>query len=141
MAKFAWDFLISDVPPSFVKSELQPIQTRFLKKWVGLAERADPSILYRSREQAGLSWKDLEIYSCPTSPVQREAIDGYDANRQPFLAASTNKQTNKHMGPAFLHRVDAGDVEVVLRRFLLRSNCWNGVGSTDGLELGLENET
>ena len=27
MAKFAWDFLISDVPPSFVKSELQPIQT------------------------------------------------------------------------------------------------------------------
>ena len=61
MAKFAWDFLISDVPPSFVKSELQPIQTRFLKKWVGLAERADPSILYRSREQAGLGWKEVRV--------------------------------------------------------------------------------
>ena len=61
MAKFAWGFLISDVPPSFVKSELQPIQTRFLKKRVGLAERADPSILYRSREQAGLGWKDVRV--------------------------------------------------------------------------------
>ena len=54
MAKFSWDFLISDVAPSFVDATLQPIQTRFLKKWVGLAVKADPSILYRSHGNAGL---------------------------------------------------------------------------------------
>ena len=37
---FLWPLLVAG--PSFVTSELQPIQTRFLKKWVGLAERADP---------------------------------------------------------------------------------------------------
>jgi len=61
MAKYAWDFLISDVPPSFVESMLQPIQTRFLKKWVGLAVSADPSILYRSPEHAGLGWKEVRV--------------------------------------------------------------------------------
>ena len=40
MTKFSWDFLVSDVPPSFVEATLQPIQTRFLKKWVGLAVKA-----------------------------------------------------------------------------------------------------
>ena len=54
MSKFSWDLLISDVPPSFVEASLQPIHSRFLKKWVGLTERADPSILYCSRKRAWL---------------------------------------------------------------------------------------
>ena len=53
MSKVAWDFLIHDFPPSFVKTKLQPIQTKYLNKWSGLARAADPSVLYRSRENAG----------------------------------------------------------------------------------------
>ena len=74
MAKFAWNFLISDVPPSFVKSELQPIRTRFLKKWVGLAEQADPSILYRSREQAGLGWKEVMVEHKKGQRIRRHQL-------------------------------------------------------------------
>ena len=58
MPKVARDFLVHDFPPSFVEAELQPIQTRFLKKWSGLAIRAEPSVLYRSREHAGMALKE-----------------------------------------------------------------------------------
>ena len=55
MSKVAWDFLIHDFSQSFVKTKLQPIQIKYLKKWSGLARAADPSVLYRSRENAGLA--------------------------------------------------------------------------------------
>ena len=67
MSKVAWDFLIHDFPPSFVKTKLQPIQTKYLKKWSGLARAADPSVLYRSRENAGLGMKE----SCEEHKRQR----------------------------------------------------------------------
>ena len=67
MTKVAWDFLIHDFPPSFVKDQLQPIQTKYLKKWSGLARAADPSVLYRSRENAGLGLKE----SCEEHKRQR----------------------------------------------------------------------
>lgn len=74
MAKFAWDFLISDVPPSFVESALQPIQNRFLKKWVGLAIRAEPSILYRSHENAGLGWKEATVEHKKAQLIRRHQL-------------------------------------------------------------------
>ena len=74
MAKFSWDFLISDVPPSFVEATLQPIQNRFLKKWVGLAVRADPSVLYRSREKAGLGWKEATVEHKKSQLIRRHQL-------------------------------------------------------------------
>ena len=60
--KFGWDFLITDVPPSFVEKDLQEIENRYLKKWIGLAKRADPSILYRgSKEGGGLGLKEVAV--------------------------------------------------------------------------------
>ena len=52
---------------SFVKDQLQPIQTKYLKKWSGLARAADPSVLYKSRENAGLGLKE----SCEEHKRQR----------------------------------------------------------------------
>ena len=46
MSKISWDFFIHDFPPSFVSKELQSIQTKYLKKWSGLADRADPSLQF-----------------------------------------------------------------------------------------------
>ena len=74
MAKFSWDFLISDVPPSFVEATLQPIQTRFLKKWVGLAVKADPSILYRSHRNAGLGWKEVRVEHKKNQLIRRHQL-------------------------------------------------------------------
>ena len=61
MPKVAWDFLIHDFPPSFVEKELQPIQTKYLKKWSGLAKRAEPSVLYRSRENSGMGLREAKV--------------------------------------------------------------------------------
>ena len=67
ISKVAWDFLIHDFSPSFVKTKLQPIQTKYLKKWSGLARAADPSVRYQSRENAGLGMKE----SCEEHKRQR----------------------------------------------------------------------
>jgi hypothetical protein len=61
MTKMSWSFLIHDFPPSFVEKELQPIETRYLKKWSGLAKRADPSVLYRSKKNAGMGLKEATV--------------------------------------------------------------------------------
>ena len=65
--KIDWIFLIQDFPPSFVKTELQPIERRALKKWSGLAKCGDPSIFFRSHEHFGLGIPEL----CITHKKQR----------------------------------------------------------------------
>ena len=49
-----WDFIINQLPMSWVTSKLEAIATRFLKKWVGLARPADPSRLYLPKTKGGL---------------------------------------------------------------------------------------
>ena len=61
MSKVSWDFFIHDFPLSFVSKELQSIQTKYLKKWSGLAVRADSSVLYRPREGSGMGLKEVAI--------------------------------------------------------------------------------
>jgi len=58
MRKMTWDFLVHDFPPSFLKTKLQPIQAKYLKKRSGLARTAHPSVLYRSRENAVLGMRE-----------------------------------------------------------------------------------
>ena len=65
--KLSWIFLIQDFPPTFVKTELEPIERRALKKWSGLAKRGDPSIFFRSHGHFGLSIPEL----CVTHKKQR----------------------------------------------------------------------
>ena len=61
MSKVSWDFFIHTFPPSFVRKELLSIPTKYLKKWSGLAVRADPSVLYRPREDSGMGLKEVSI--------------------------------------------------------------------------------
>ena len=63
LSKVSWNFFIHDLPPSFVSKELQSIQTKYLnyKKWSGLAVRADPSVMYRPREDSGMGLKEVAI--------------------------------------------------------------------------------
>ena len=61
MSKVSWDFFIHDFPPCFMSKDLQSIQTKYLKKWSGLAIRADPYVLYRPREVSGMDLKEVAI--------------------------------------------------------------------------------
>ena len=76
MSKFGWDFLITDVPPSFVEKVLQEIETRYLKKWTGLARSADPSILYRGSEDGGgLGLKEVSVEHKRQRLIRRHQLD------------------------------------------------------------------
>ena len=41
--RLTWDHSISDLPVSWLRNQFQPIATRFLKRWSGLACSADPN--------------------------------------------------------------------------------------------------
>ena len=49
-----WDFMVNQLPISWVTSILEATATRFLKKWVGLARPATPSSLYLPKKNGGL---------------------------------------------------------------------------------------
>ena len=95
MSKVSRDFFIHDFPPSFVSKELQSIQTKYLKKWSGLAVRANPSVLYRPREDSGIGLKEVAIEHTKQRLIRRHQ-----------LATSRDPQVREIHGrfAAFQHR-------------------------------------
>ena len=57
--RLTWDLSISDLPVSWLQSHLQPIATRFLKRWSGLARSADPNRLFLPKSNGGLELPHL----------------------------------------------------------------------------------
>ena len=52
--RLTWDLSISDLPISWLQNTLQPIATRFLKRWSGPARSADPNRLFLPKSNGGL---------------------------------------------------------------------------------------
>ena len=61
VSRISWEFIIYCFPISFAK-DLQAMATRYLKRWAGLPRGANPSILYRKRENKGLQLKALTTH-------------------------------------------------------------------------------
>ena len=57
--RLTWDFSISDLPISWLENQLQPIATRFLKRWSGPARPADPNRLFLPKANGGLELPHL----------------------------------------------------------------------------------
>ena len=49
-----WDFIVNQLPISWVTSNMESMATTFLKRWVGLARSADTSTLYLPKTEGGL---------------------------------------------------------------------------------------
>ena len=49
-----WDFIVNQLPISWVTSHMESMATRFLKRWVGLARSANTSRLYLPKTEGGL---------------------------------------------------------------------------------------
>ena len=58
-SRLTWDLSISDLPVSWLQNHLQPIATRFLKRWCGLARSADPNRLFLPKSNGGLELPHL----------------------------------------------------------------------------------
>ena len=57
--RLTWDLATSDLPISWLQNHLQPIATRFLKRWSGLAKSADPNRLFLPKAKGGLELPHL----------------------------------------------------------------------------------
>jgi hypothetical protein len=57
--RLTWDLSISDLPVSWLQNTLQPIATRFLKRWSGLAKSADPNRLFLPKSNGGFELPHL----------------------------------------------------------------------------------
>ena len=78
-----------------MSKELQSIQTKYLKKWRGLAVRADPSVLYWPREDSGMGLEEVTIEHKKQRLIRRH-----------LLATSRDPQAREIHGgfAAFQHR-------------------------------------
>ena len=54
-----WPLLVEEFPLSWLTKELQPVVTRYLKKWAGLTRSAKTSILYLPVRKGGLGLPSL----------------------------------------------------------------------------------
>ena len=58
--RLSWPLSVEVLPISWVEWELQPLVTRALKRWAGLARSSNTSILYLSAKRGGLALPSLE---------------------------------------------------------------------------------
>ncbi|XP_072039086.1 uncharacterized protein [Amphiura filiformis] len=61
VSRISWEFIIYCFPVSFAQI-LQAVATRYLKRWAGLPNSANTSILYRKRDNKGLQLKALTMH-------------------------------------------------------------------------------
>ena len=57
--RLSWDLSTSELSITWLKSTLQPLATRYLKKWSGLARTADPNKLFLPKANGGLDLPEL----------------------------------------------------------------------------------
>ena len=57
--RLTWDLSISDLPVSWLWNSLQPIATRYLKRWSGLSRSASPNHLFLPKSNGGLDLPHL----------------------------------------------------------------------------------
>ena len=90
-----WSLTIHQFPLTWIERQLQPLATRSLKKWSGLAKLANPNLLYLSQKQGGLGLPSLASQEAPSvSPVPAPHICVRfiaDNNLQCELSASRMK--------------------------------------------------
>ena len=52
--RLSWLLLTEEFPLSWIETQVQPIATRFIKRWAGLTKSANTALLFLSRSEGGL---------------------------------------------------------------------------------------
>ncbi len=74
VSRISWEFIIYCFPVSFAQN-LQAVATRYLKRWAGLPKCANPSILYRKRDNKGLQLKALTKHFKCKYHIMKYSVD------------------------------------------------------------------
>ena len=86
--RIAWDLSISHLSSTWVSTTLQAESTRFLKKWVGLAQCANPALLYVPKTKGGMGlpsivtlWKKQQVSRACQLISSRDPVVRYAATK------------------------------------------------------------
>ena len=115
MAKIGWLLLIHDVPPTFVKKELVPIQLKFLKRWSGLHSKANVSIFFRDKAHHGLQLKEMCSWHKQNRLIRRSILS---SSSDPQVRAIHNSLSERQ------HRSVKG----------MPGDCWNDCVELESLK-------
>ena len=90
--RLTWDLSVNHFPVSWLESTLQPIATKFLKRWSGLAKSADTGCLFLPKEKGGLELPSL-VTLYKKLQVAKAAV--YTCSRDPVVRAIATQETRK----------------------------------------------
>ena len=60
-AKLSWDLSVHQIPLSWIERVLDPLVTKYIKKWSGLARPANPARLFLSKGAGGLGYTKMSV--------------------------------------------------------------------------------
>jgi hypothetical protein len=90
--RLTWDLSVNFLPVSWLKTTLQPIATKFLKRWCGLARSADTGCIYLPKEKGGLEMPSLvTLYK----KLQASKAASFICSQDPVVRAIASQETQR----------------------------------------------
>ena len=99
--RLTWDLSVNHFPLSWLETKLQPIATRYLKKWCGLAKSADTGCMFLPKAHGGL---DLPSLTTTYKKLQVAKAAAYSCSRDHLVRAIASHNTRREANqqrPAF----------------------------------------
>ena len=92
-SSMSWLLGLLDLPLSWVECNIDTIITSFLKKWFGLAKKANPSVLYMISESFGLGLPKLSsLFQSVTSCKLARLLHSEDTVAQQLAQSEVHHQ-------------------------------------------------
>ena len=88
--RLSWDLSVSVFPLTWLQTKLQPLATRYLKRWCGLARSADTSRLFLPKANGGL---DLPELTTMYKKLHAAKAASYMCSRDPTVRSIATQET------------------------------------------------
>jgi len=90
--RLTWDLSVADFSVTWLETKLQPLATRYLKKWSGLAKSADTSRLYLPKANGGL---ELPALTTVYKKLHAAKAASYMCSRDPAIREIATRETTR----------------------------------------------
>ena len=112
--RIPWDLTINSFPLTWLETSLDPLATRYLKSWLGLAKPADPSRLFLPPDHGGLGlpsvsgqYKKLQVGKAALLMTWRDR--GVQLVSRSILDKEAHSKVAKFKSATFVQQVFAAD--------------------------------
>ena len=126
--RLTWPLQVEEFPLSWLEKELQPVATKFLKRWAGLTRSANTAILFLPAKKGGLALPSLvSLYKKLKSSLMAQFFSSSNPNIRQVaklrLETESASVRAKFRPGTLVNRVRAEDVTRNLSR-----ERWHDVG-------------